>query len=167
MQNCVLFYVSPVQFVFSPKTGEVIRQTKEGFRQNLFKLLQLTCIFTVMLNLLIHYDYELLPRREVKTFFDLFYWRNVLNNYAMACKSNGLQHSTLPASLLTPFVLFISDLTGSALAFGTMMVGFGLECVSGITVIEVADSALTKSSSPSDFWGRRWNALVHIVLKVS
>jgi Membrane bound O-acyl transferase family len=24
---------------------------------------------------------------------------------------------------------------------------------------------MTHSSSPSDFWGRRWNALVHIVLK--
>ena len=45
------------------------------------------------------------------------------------------------------------------------MVGTGIECLSGNKVIELSDSPMTRSSSPSDFWGRRWNALVHLVLK--
>ena len=45
------------------------------------------------------------------------------------------------------------------------MVGTAIEFISWKSVLEVSDSPLTKSTSPSNFWGRRWNALVHIVLK--
>lgn len=45
------------------------------------------------------------------------------------------------------------------------MVGTLIECLSGNKVIELSDNPMTHSSSPSDFWGVRWNALVHIVLK--
>lgn len=45
------------------------------------------------------------------------------------------------------------------------MVGTAIEGISGNRVIELSDSPMTRSSSPSDFWGSRWNQLVHIVLK--
>ena len=45
------------------------------------------------------------------------------------------------------------------------MVGTLVEFVSWKSVIEVSDNPLIASTSPSEFWGRRWNALVHIVLK--
>ena len=40
-----------------------------------------------------------------------------------------------------------------------------VECLFGNKVIELSDSPLTRSSSPSDFWGRRWNNLIHVGLK--
>jgi len=35
----------------------------------------------------------------------------------------------------------------------------------GMKTINVTDNPLFNSSSPSDFWGRRWNQLIHGVLK--
>ena len=54
---------------------------------------------------------------------------------------------------------------GTGVDAGSRMVGTAIEFISWKSVLEVSDSPLTKSTSPSDFWGRRWNALVHIVLK--
>jgi len=141
LPSLVMFFVSPVQFEFDAKSGQVIKSTSESFRVTLWKTIQLTIVLTLVLNTMIFHDFELFQRREVNTFLDLFYWRNLCNNYAMAC------------------------LTCSGLAGGTMLVGTLIEALSGNCVIELCDSPLTKSSSISDFWGRRWNALVHIVLK--
>jgi len=48
---------------------------------------------------------------------------------------------------------------------GSRMVGTLVEMISGKAVIELCDNPMTASTSPSEFWGRRWNALVHVVLK--
>lgn len=74
--------------------------------------------------------------------FPQSFWGNMCNNYVMAY------------------------LTGRSLESGTLAVGIMTEFLTGISVMELSNSPLTASRSPSDFWGRRWNSLVHGLLKV-
>ncbi|CAB9527527.1 Probable long-chain-alcohol O-fatty-acyltransferase [Seminavis robusta] len=144
-KNFVLFFVAPVQFKFDPKTGDVLPSSSEDFRSVLFKTAKGMALLCVLLGLLIHHSYELFPSPEAKTLFDLFRWSHLLshllNNYAMA------------------------SLTGMGLASGSLVVGTIIQGLTGTTVIELTNSPMTQSTSVSDFWSRRWNSLVHLVLK--
>ena len=169
LKTFILFYVAPIQFNFDSKTGQVLDSTKEHLVRSVTKTFTSATKVAVLLGLMSHYSYELFPRKQVYKFVDLFYWGNLMNNYAMACKcvvfgtvvpKNWQQNLTtnhLP-------VLF-SDMTGICLETGSRAVGTLTELITGKSVIELSDSPMTASTSPSDFWGRRWNALVHLVLK--
>lgn len=157
-----MFFVSPVQFIFDDKKGEVIRASKQDVASSVWKAVKALAMLSVLLGLVIHFDFEVFPRKEIKTFWDLFYWRNLCNNYVMACKScSNLCDISKRAWPYTQF----PDLTGIGLESGTRVVGTLIEVVTGNKVIELSDNPMTHSTSPSDFWGRRWNSLVHIVLK--
>ena len=105
LQSLVLFFVSPVQFQYDKKTGQIIPSTKEQFREKLTKSLQLVGIYTIVLNLMDHHNYDLFGRREVKSFWDLLNWRNIRNNYFMACKC-GSKPTNLLFECLTSEHLF-------------------------------------------------------------
>ena len=105
LQSLVLFFVSPVQFQYDKKSGQIIPSTKEQFRERLAKSLQLVGIYTIVLNLMAHHDYDLFGRREVKSFWDLFYWRNICNNYFMACKFESKHICILLPSLISAYLV--------------------------------------------------------------
>lgn len=76
--------------------------------------------------------------------------------------------STKSAYLYTfVFETFGADATGLALEAGTLHFGLAISLLTGKSTITVNDSPLTKSSSPSDFWGGRWNKQIHGLLKVN
>ena len=54
-------------------------------------------------------------------------------------------------------------LTSSILASGTGVIGFVISGLAGILTLDVMDSPMFKSTSVSDFWGRRWNRMVSTV----
>ncbi|CAB9502242.1 Pfam:DUF821 [Seminavis robusta] len=137
----VSYYVSPLQFQLDTTTGKVIPSSPEKFSQYARTTLMSLLFLGVFLGLMIHVNFELVPRQPVQTVWDLFQWQNIVNNYAMGY------------------------LMGRCLDAGTLAVGVLLEGASGKSVILVSNNPLTQSTSPSDFWGRRWNELVHIVLK--
>eukprot|EP00578_Thalassiosira_sp_NH16_P019514 CAMPEP_0181086972 /NCGR_PEP_ID=MMETSP1071-20121207/6030_1 /TAXON_ID=35127 /ORGANISM="Thalassiosira sp., Strain NH16" /LENGTH=586 /DNA_ID=CAMNT_0023168841 /DNA_START=17 /DNA_END=1774 /DNA_ORIENTATION=+ len=56
-------------------------------------------------------------------------------------------------------------LTSLTVATGTAAFGFAICGLAGILTLDAFDSPMFKSTSVSDFWGRRWNRLVHGVLK--
>jgi hypothetical protein len=85
----VLYYVSPLQFQFDSKTGKVVQCTTADFIRNSTGTLMSMIWLSLCLGLMIHVDFELFQRRPVIMFWDLFYWRNILNNYAMACKGQN------------------------------------------------------------------------------
>ncbi|CAB9499504.1 Probable long-chain-alcohol O-fatty-acyltransferase [Seminavis robusta] len=142
-KSFVLFFISPVQFKFDPQTGQVLKSSTADFLQVLLRTCQTIAIVSVLLPLLIQHSFQLFPRRPDlnNNFFDLFHWSHLLNNYAVA------------------------SMTGHGLAAASQLVGTTIQGLTGMAVIELCDSPLTKSTSLSDFWGRRWNLLVHIVLK--
>jgi hypothetical protein len=103
----VLFYVSPLQFYFDSKTGKVVRCTTQHFITNSTGTLMSMIWLSFCLGLMIHVDFELFPRRPVTMFWDLFYWRNILNNYVMACKWKSVSWNSAKSksSVLTARVL--------------------------------------------------------------
>jgi len=49
--------------------------------------------------------------------------------------------------------------------FGSETLGLVLGVTVGIKLVSVFENPLLESSSPSNFWGRRWNTLIHGLLK--
>ena len=72
---------------------------------------------------------------------DLFYWGNIANNFLLAM------------------------LTSSVLDAGCTGLGILTSLVSGLSTMSFNDNPMTKSQSPSDFWGRRWNKIVGRALR--
>jgi hypothetical protein len=104
----------------------------------------MTSIFhvTVLLNLFLSTSFEPFPRRLHRTVADYFYWGNLTHNYCLAY------------------------LTSIYLEAGTLVFGLGISAVSGLDTMEFNDRPLTKSTSVSEFWGRRWNIVVGSLLRV-
>jgi hypothetical protein len=82
----VLFYVWPLQFKFDSKTGKVVPCSTQDFIKNTISTVMSMIMLSIILGIMIHVDFELFTRRPVTKFGDLFYWGNLLNNYALACK---------------------------------------------------------------------------------
>jgi hypothetical protein len=58
------------------------------------------------------------------------------------------------------------DAAGLFLEAGKLHFGLAISLLTGISTKTVTDHPLTRSESPSDFWGGRWNKQVHGLLKV-
>ena len=57
-------------------------------------------------------------------------------------------------------------LVSLSLSFSLSGVSALVQLVGGFQCEHVVDNPMFQSSSPSDFWGRRWNRLIHVGLKV-
>mmetsp|Transcript_19134 Transcript_19134/g.29178 ORF Transcript_19134/g.29178 Transcript_19134/m.29178 type:complete len:457 (+) Transcript_19134:127-1497(+) len=53
----------------------------------------------------------------------------------------------------------------SGLALGTAAIGNLVQILTGYKVLRAMKNPMLEATSPSDFWGKRWNLLVHVVLK--
>mmetsp|Transcript_10338 Transcript_10338/g.13085 ORF Transcript_10338/g.13085 Transcript_10338/m.13085 type:complete len:275 (-) Transcript_10338:1174-1998(-) len=82
------------------------------------------------------------PFEEENLYYSTLHWKHVLNNFSLA------------------YLWHLCLLSGSS-AFGMI-----LACVTGIKTKDMTNNPMFGSCSPSDFWGRRWNNVVHKVLKV-
>eukprot|EP01082_Thalassiosira_pseudonana_P015071 g13379.t1 g13379 contig8:554464-557723(-) len=52
-----------------------------------------------------------------------------------------------------------------ALALGDAVTGNAIQLVTGYRVLRSMRNPMLEATSPSDFWGRRWNILIHLVMK--
>jgi hypothetical protein len=141
MGNFVRYFTATVENDFDTKTKKpvpVLRSdlVRKAIRCN-FLFLQTVLLFSVLLSC----NYRILPSREIQSLADLFYWGNLCNSYLMAF------------------------LTSLSLEVGSAVVGLLTSLLSGINTVAVNDSPLTKATSPSDFWGNRWNRMVSSGLK--
>lgn len=53
----------------------------------------------------------------------------------------------------------------SGLALGNSALGNLVQLLTGYKVLETMKNPMLEATSPSDFWGKRWNVLVHFALK--
>lgn len=132
----IMYYAASIQFNFDPKTQMAIPLTKLEISQRTIHFARVFVEVAVLYSLMAPCDFILLPRREIYNVLDLFYWGNLLNNFLMAY------------------------LTGIALDSGATGLGLMTSLVCGISTTKFNDHPLLSSSSPSDFWGRRWNKIV-------
>jgi hypothetical protein len=137
----VRYFTATVENEFDSKTQKPVPVqrsdlVRKAIRCN-FLFLQTVVLFSVSIS----YNYRVFPSREIQSPADLLYWGNLCNSYLMAF------------------------LTSLCLEVGSAVVGLVTSLLSGINTVAVNDSPLTKATSPSDFWGNRWNRMVSSGLK--
>jgi len=123
-----------------------VRAKSQYIRKQLAKLVRDYFLLSIIISFLSKRDYivfetEFESHSLEHGLKDLLSWRHMANNFLIAyCLSTGLSQSTLGVSLIYNLVY-------------------------GFETDEVVLNPMLKSSSPSDFWGRRWNNSVHKGLK--
>ena len=143
--NYCMYYSSVIEFVFDKNTrspaiatmGDVVKKGK-SFMMNLI-------VVSLLLSFMEVHEYQ--P-------FDI--------NESTIQDDSGLLRNTMryvqPGHVANNF--FSAVLTSSTVATGTAAFGFAICGLAGILTLDVFDSPMFKSTSVSDFWGRRWNRLV-------
>mmetsp|Transcript_4619 Transcript_4619/g.9732 ORF Transcript_4619/g.9732 Transcript_4619/m.9732 type:complete len:464 (+) Transcript_4619:49-1440(+) len=129
--------------------GNPKRASWEFFRKRLATLGRDFAIVSVVVSVLKPCGYEFFETGDIAaavysmdhTLQEMVSWRHLLNNFFVAfLLSASLSQETIGVSLL--YNIFY-----------------------GVQTYEVVLNPMLKSKSPSDFWGRRWNVLVHTGLK--
>jgi hypothetical protein len=141
MGSFILYYIATVQIEFDSKTHKLVPALRSDLVRKAIRCNFLFLQTVVVLSILISYNYRAFPSRQIQSPADLFYWGNLCNNYLMAF------------------------LTSLCLEAGSTAIGLIISLLSGISTVELNDSPLTKATSPSDFWGKRWNKLVSSAMK--
>lgn len=141
LRNYCFYFGATVNFELHPKTGALIPLTRKSARERSFKFLRLFIETSLWYSLLLHFDYSVFPSKQRQNILDFFYWGNILNN------------------------LLVTFLTSHCLEVGAVGIGLATSAVSGVQTAELQYFPLTRSLSPSDFWGNRWNILVSWALK--
>jgi hypothetical protein len=108
----------------------------------LHKLRQFVSVFiqtSLLFSVLLATDYQFFPQS---------------NDNLLSCYASHLGNAFLLASV-----------TSLVLDGGASGLGLLTSCVTGYTLEQFSDSPLTQSTSPSDFWGRRWDRPVQSALR--
>lgn len=137
------YYSSIIPFERDPDTGEPKRISRKAFSSSAVKFLRHQALVVVMLMILIHYDFRLFPSpREPNEFLpqsilQIFHWGHLLNNFILAY------------------------FTAECIETGSRGVSLAVVALTGCQVMELMQNPILDSQSPSEFWGKRWNLMLH------
>lgn len=143
MRMLLVYYAAPLQFRFDSATQQPVPLSKAVFWNKTRGFVSVLLQTSLLFSLLLPFDYTLFPEpaNPSGSFVSLFHPNHLANNFLMA-------------SLLS------LTLEGGAAGLGLL---FSL--LSGLEMEDFSRSPMTKSTSPSDFWGRRWDRPVASALK--
>ena len=113
--------------------------TRKIFLQKIGHFISVFVQTSLILSLLQATDYQVFPTHHSS--WNLLHWGNLGNTFLLA------------------------SLTSLVLDGGATGLGILTSCVTGYTLDTFSESPLTKSTSPSDFWGHRWDRPVQSALK--
>eukprot|EP00549_Striatella_unipunctata_P016889 CAMPEP_0118708116 /NCGR_PEP_ID=MMETSP0800-20121206/21668_1 /TAXON_ID=210618 ORGANISM="Striatella unipunctata, Strain CCMP2910" /NCGR_SAMPLE_ID=MMETSP0800 /ASSEMBLY_ACC=CAM_ASM_000638 /LENGTH=179 /DNA_ID=CAMNT_0006611193 /DNA_START=161 /DNA_END=697 /DNA_ORIENTATION=- len=143
------YYVCPVPLRRDEITGKPIVATRSEILFRIRDLIQKVILLSMIFSVTTPFEFNMfvsLPKDEndnnnasIIILHDV--WNHLLNNYMNAASlSMGM------------------DFTASGIALVSVL-------VTGKSTIHVMNSPMTMSTSPSDFWGHRWNMVQHGSLK--
>jgi len=146
MRNFVMYFSCVFGLQFDPIKLEPKRSSLKFLKQQLKKLGWEFILVSLLLSVLSAHDYSFFETEfdassAILSPMQMFSWKHLANNYLVAM---GLSWSLSQSS------------RGVSILYN---LAYGCE------TYEVVKSPMFKSSSPSDFWGKRWNILVHRGLK--
>lgn len=141
LRMTLCYFAAPLQIKFDHQTRRPIPFTQPIFYDKLRIFVSVFCQTSVLYSVLIPFDYEPFPHRPIDSLLDLFYWGNLANRLLMA------------------------SLTSLVFEGGASGLGLMTSLCTGYTLENFSDSPLTQSTSPSDFWGRRWDRPVQGTLR--
>ncbi|CAJ1943635.1 unnamed protein product [Cylindrotheca closterium] len=139
--NLVLYYAGTLQVLMDEETGRPVPLTTSIFVTKAMRFLYIFLQTGFLFSLLIPCEYHIAPQRQIGSFLDLFYWGNLFNAYMVAL------------------------LTSSILDGGASGLGILTSICTGMAMQSFSDFPMSRSSSPSDFWGNRWDRPVASGLK--
>jgi hypothetical protein len=139
----MVYYSSAAHFIWDPETGKRRKMTGKELTSVLLKILMHSTLAVLLLSFLLHYDFQPFPstvKLEKYHFeWELFSLSHILNAYCLALLTYALLCAGFEAMGLASPGLFYARPTFL--------------------------SPLLSSRSPADFWGRRWNLMLHRTLK--
>lgn len=165
LRNYCLYYSSIIELEFSSKHKKPVKSTSKEvfglFKEFGYLVVKLGIIYSIV------EKYGYAPFGKSKSMFEI---RHIANNFFVACELEGsFQLVDLHANMLSNKSSHYSpstDITQMNLHMGTSGAAFVVTLLFGMKTKVVTQNAMLKSTSVSDFWGRRWNQLVHGALKV-
>lgn len=168
-----IYYSSPIPFLISDKTKQVVKASKQEIATKAKACFLNIVLTSLFLSVLIPFGYSPFPTprqigQPLDSFFDVFNTGHLLNNYILACESSRDIWRCFVAhdDILTIRSLFVAGLTFLCLDGGTLAVAVTIGLLTGFSTVTVMHAPMTESTSPSEFWGKRWNRMIHAVLKV-
>lgn len=135
------YFSTVVQFDWDPVTKKPVRVSPSEIVSKIGSVVLRFVESSLLYSIMIPYDFQPFPAREITGFTDLLWWGNLANSYLVG----ALLKITLEGGL-----------TAASVA---------MSVYTGLRTVDVNLYPLTATSSPSDFWGRRWNRLVSNGLK--
>lgn len=141
LTNLIIYNSVAVEITFN-KSGPV-KTTWATVSHNVLNLIKYIFILGIYSSILLAYDYQ--PNSEGATLLDV----SLLHGFTHHQLINNMLYAVMFQIVLTTF--------GHGIEF--------LTSLCGLQQIPLMLNPIFESSSPSDFWGRRWNLVVHGLLK--
>ena len=145
VSNYVLFYSCLVEVKYDAETTKPLSLTQSEIAKRLWRILSQYLMLGILYSLVIGNSFA--PFEVPKeahtldhTLPDLFHLGHLGNN------------------LIGAYLMFLT------LSFSQSAVAFAIN-VFGFKTVDVMRNPLLESTSPSDFWSRRWNQVIHSMLK--
>ena len=148
----MMYYASFLDIQFDPTTNRIIRATTSdalSITQTFLKTLFLTGIVISLF------------RQEKLPYFEPFPSSFDANTSSWSGLFTGVFDTNIIRNNIVSALLFQMQLTAFTQSLANLMIS-----VFRIQVKGAFYNPLFESTSPSDFWGRRWNVMVHSYLKV-
>lgn len=143
--NYMLYYGSVIEFIFDGETKHPVKSTAKEALVKAKRFLLFYFFLGILFSILEPCSYAPIDIRRdhslESTVADILNPGHLANNFAVAYVTHVCLHT------------------------GTLGFGAAISLLAGIKTMDIADNPFFLSKSPSDFWGRRWNCLVHGVLK--
>lgn len=143
LTNLITYSLFPVEVKFN--NNKVLKSTWSNVSYYFVKSVKWTFILGFYSSVLQAYDYELYPKSEGPTLQDI----HILTGFTRPQLINNLSIAILFQLVLTTFGYHIYLFTS----------------LCGVQQNPMMLNPIFESSSVSDFWGRRWNLVVHGILK--
>mmetsp|Transcript_542 Transcript_542/g.1187 ORF Transcript_542/g.1187 Transcript_542/m.1187 type:complete len:468 (-) Transcript_542:301-1704(-) len=143
LKNLIIYAASPVEVKFN--SNGPLKSTWTHAKDFLVNLITWIIVLGMYSSILLVYDYQPFPKAEGPALQDI----KLGTGFSPQQLINNLSCVILLQVYLTTF--------GAGLKF--------IASICGFQVIPIMLNPIFESSSPSDFWGRRWNLVVHGILK--
>ena len=160
LKNLLIYNALPVEIKFD---SNGVKQTNtQMVKYNFVSWVKYLLILGLYSSLLQTYDYEPYPKEEGPAVQDIklgtgFSRGQLVNNMLIACKCEQIVFVSMHScGVFLHHVIFHTVLFQIYLT----TFGFGLSFIASLTGVQLIPFMLNpifESSSPSDFWGRRWN----------
>lgn len=140
------YFCTISEIKYQPETNNTVPATMRNILRKILRLLVLFLGVGLYSSILYHFDFlpfgvNVQPNSLDHTVFDMLSYRHMLNNYCGALLLQGyLQLLGVVTDLITNLVFQVET-------------------------IEAMKNAMFEARSPSDFWGRKWNIVIHNMLK--